>query len=117
MRQALAGFTGAIEAGRHFEGELAKVVEAIVDKAGLIQALEAEHSDEAQGRIENIREFMGVAAEFDETHDDVQETLESLEQLRAAGALTIPRRQRTEPLRRLADDPTRLRAISRSERA
>ena len=87
VRQALAGFTGAIEAGRHFEGELAKVVEAIVDKAGLIQALEAEHSDEAQGRIENIREFMGVAAEFDETHDDVQETLESLEQLRAAGAL------------------------------
>ena len=87
VRQALAGFTGAIEAGRHFEGELAKVVEAIVDKAGLIKALEAEHSDEAQGRIENIREFMGVAAEFDETHDDVQETLESLEQLRAAGAL------------------------------
>ena len=87
VRQALAGFTGVIEAGRHFEGELAKVVEAIVDKAGLIQALEAEHSDEAQGRIENIREFMGVAAEFDETHDDVQETLESLEQLRAAGAL------------------------------
>ena len=86
VRQALASFTGAIEAGRHFEGELAKVVEAIVDKAGLIQALEAEHSDEAQGRIENIREFMGVAAEFDETHDDVQETLESLEQLRAAGA-------------------------------
>ena len=87
VRQALAGFTGAIEAGRHFEGELAKVVETIVDKAGLIKALEAEHSDEAQGRIENIREFMGVAAEFDETHDDVQETLESLEQLRAAGAL------------------------------
>ena len=90
VRQALAGFTGAIEAGRHFEGELAKVVEAIVDNAGLIQALEAEHSDEAQGRIENIREFMGVAAEFDETHDDVQETLESLEQLRAAGALDSP---------------------------
>ena len=87
VRQALGDFTGAIEAGRHFTGELAKVVEAIVDKAGLIRALEAEHSDEAQGRIENIREFMGVAAEFDETHDDVQETLESLEQLRAAGAL------------------------------
>ena len=87
VRQALGDFTGAIEAGRHFTGELARVVEAIVDKAGLIRALEAEHSDEAQGRIENIREFMGVAAEFDETHDDVQETLESLEQLRAAGAL------------------------------
>ena len=42
---------------------------------------------EADGRIENIREFFGVAAEFDETHDDIAETLESLQQLRAAGAL------------------------------
>ncbi len=87
VRGALAEFTGAIEAGRHFSGELADVVEAIVDKAGLIKALEAEHSVEADGRIENIKEFLGVAAEFDETHDDAAETLESLAQLRAAGAL------------------------------
>ena len=86
VRTALAEFTGAIEAARHFTGELADVVEAIVDRAGLIRALEAEHSVEADGRIENIKEFMGVAAEFDETHDAV-ETLESLAQLRAAGAL------------------------------
>ena len=87
VRQALGDFCGVIESGRQVSGELARVVEAIVDKAGLIRALEAEHSVEADGRIENIREFMGVAAEFDETHDDVAETLESLEQLRAAGAL------------------------------
>ena len=86
VRSALSEFTGVIEAGRHFTGELADVVDAIVDRSGLIRALEAEHSVEADGRIENIREFMGVAAEFDETHDAV-ETLESLEQLRAAGAL------------------------------
>ena len=86
VRSALAEFTGVIEAGRHFTGELADVVDAIVDRSGLIRALEAEHSVEADGRIENIREFMGVAAEFDETHDAV-ETLESLAQLRAAGAL------------------------------
>lgn len=90
VRGALAEFTGAIEAGRHFTGELADVVEAIVDRAGLIRALEAEHSVEADGRIENIREFLGVAAEFDETHDDVAETLESLEQLRAAGLADVP---------------------------
>ncbi len=87
VRQALGDFCGVIESGRQVSGELARVVEAIVDKAGLIRALEAEHSVEADGRIENIKEFMGVAAEFDETHDDVAETLESLEQLRAAGAL------------------------------
>ncbi len=87
VRKALADFCGVIESGRHVSGELAKVVDAIVDKAGLIRALEVEHSDEADGRIENIREFMSVAAEFDETHDAAAETLESLEQLRAAGAL------------------------------
>ena len=86
VRSALAEFTGTIEAARHFTGELADVVEAIVDRAGLVRALEAEHSVEADGRIENIREFLGVAAEFDETHDAV-ETLESLEQLRRAGAI------------------------------
>lgn len=89
VRSALAEFTGVIEAGRHFTGELADVVDAIVDRSGLVRALEAEHSVEADGRIENIREFMGVAAEFDETHDAV-ETLESLAQLRAAGALDVP---------------------------
>lgn len=94
VRSALAEFTGAIEAGRHFTGELADVVDAIVDRSGLIRALEAEHSVEADGRIENIKEFMGVAAEFDETHDAV-ETLESLEQLRRAGALDAP--SGTEP--------------------
>ena len=94
VRSALAEFTGAIEAGRHFTGELADVVDAIVDRSGLIRALEAEHSVEADGRIENIKEFMGVAAEFDETHDAV-ETLESLEQLRRAGALDVP--SGTEP--------------------
>ncbi|HIZ18862.1 MAG TPA: UvrD-helicase domain-containing protein [Candidatus Olsenella stercoravium] len=86
VRGALAEFTGTIEAARHFTGELADVVEAIVDRSGLVKALEAEHSVEADGRIENIKEFLGVAAEFDETHD-AAETLESLAQLRAAGAL------------------------------
>ena len=86
-RNALADWTGVIEHARHFSGDLCDVVEAIVDRTGLIQSLEAQHSVEADSRIENIREFFGVAAEFDETHDDVEETLESLRQLRAAGEL------------------------------
>ena len=96
VRGALAEFTGVIEAARHFTGELADVVEAIVDRAGLVRALEAEHSVEADGRIENIKEFLGVAAEFDETHDAV-ETLESLAQLRAAGALESAAPGETSP--------------------
>ena len=90
VRNALGEFTGAVEAGRAMSGDLSDVVEAIVDRSGLLKALEAEHSMEADGRIENIKEFFGVAAEFDETHDDVAETLESLEQLRRAGALDQP---------------------------
>ncbi len=96
VRGALAEFTGTIEAARHFTGELADVVDAIVDRSGLIRALEAEHSVEADGRIENIKEFLGVAAEFDETHDAV-ETLESLAQLRAAGALESSGSEATSP--------------------
>ena len=105
VRGALAQFTGVIEAARHKSGELARVIESIVDDAGLITALEAEHTIEADGRIENIREFLGVAQEFDETHDDVAETLESLAQLREAGMIdavgempaAVPAAQPTDP--------------------
>ncbi|MDO4806437.1 MAG: UvrD-helicase domain-containing protein [Coriobacteriales bacterium] len=86
-RNSLAEWTSAIERARHFAGDLAQVVQMIVEEAGLIAALEAECSVEADGRIENIREFFGVASEFDETHEDAAATLESLRQLRAAGEL------------------------------
>ena len=87
VRNALAQFTSVIERARGKSGELARVVESIVEDAGLVSALEAEHTVEADGRIENIREFLNVAGDFDETHDDVAETLESLAQLREAGAI------------------------------
>ena len=86
-RNALMSFTQTIEAGRHYTGELSQVVSMIVDQSGLIKALEAEHSEEADSRIENIKEFFGVAQEFDESHEDMTATLESLEELKEAGAL------------------------------
>ena len=87
VRNALGQFTSVIERARAKSGELARVVESIIDDTGLVAALEAEHTVEADGRVENIHEFLGVAQEFDETHEDVAETLESLAQLREAGAL------------------------------
>ena len=45
---------------------------------------------EAESRAENIQEFMGVAAEFEETHEDIEGTLESLAELRAAGVADVP---------------------------
>lgn len=85
VRNALAAWTSSIEQARHFEGELSRVVEAVVDKSGLMRALEAEHTPEAEGRLENIREFLLIAQEFDESHDDVVSALESMAELREAG--------------------------------
>ena len=87
VRNALAEFTNSIEASRHLSGDLADVVEAIVEKSGIIRSYETENTMESRGRIENIQEFFGVAAEFDEDHEDAAETLESLSQLKEAGAL------------------------------
>ncbi len=88
-RSGLAQFTGAVEVARHYSGDLGDVVQMIVERSGLVKALEAERTVEADSRIENIKEFFGVAQEFDETHDDAAETLESLRQLREAGALDV----------------------------
>lgn len=72
------------------DGELKDVVEMIVDKTGLLQAFRAEGTMESESRAENIQEFLGVAAEFEETHEDIEGTLESLEELRAAGVADVP---------------------------
>ncbi|MEY8437263.1 UvrD-helicase domain-containing protein [Atopobiaceae bacterium 24-176] len=90
VRNSLAAWTSAVEEARHYEGELARVVELIVERSGLVAALEAERTPEAEGRIENIREFLLIAQEFDESHDDVLSALESLAELREAGVADAP---------------------------
>ena len=90
VRNALADFVSIVREGRRMDGELQNVVEAIVDKAGLIQAYKSEMTMEAESRAENIQEFLGVAAEFEESHDDIEGTLESLEELREAGVADVP---------------------------
>ena len=90
VRSALGDFVSIVREGRRMDGELQNVVEAIVEKTGLVQALRAEGTVESEGRVENIQEFLGVAAEFEETHDDIEGTLESLEELRAAGLADVP---------------------------
>lgn len=90
VRNALGDFVSIVREGRRMDGELKDVVEMIVDKSGLIQAFRAEATMEAESRAENIQEFLGVAAEFEETHEDIEGTLESLEELRAAGVAGVP---------------------------
>lgn len=75
-RKAIAEFVALIHEAQGYAGDLRKVVEAIVDKAGLIRVLEAENSDDAAGRIENIQELFGVVDEYAQTHDDVDALFE-----------------------------------------
>lgn len=76
-RKAIAEFVALIHEAQGYAGDLRKVVEAIVDKAGLIRVLEAENSDDAAGRIENIQELFGVVDEYAQTHDDADALFES----------------------------------------
>lgn len=75
-RKAIAEFVALIHEAQGYAGDLRKVVETIVDKAGLIRVLEAENSDDAAGRIENIQELFGVVDEYAQTHDDADALFE-----------------------------------------
>ena len=46
-------------------GGVSELLEATLSESGYIDALEAERTIESEGRIENLQELVGVAAEFD----------------------------------------------------
>lgn len=69
-RKAIAEFVALIHEASSYAGELRRVVETIVERSGIIRALQAENSDEAAGRIENIQELFGVVDEYVQSHDD-----------------------------------------------
>ena len=98
VRNGLSSFVSLVREGRRMDGELKDVVEMIVDKTGLLQAFRAEDTSESESRAENIQEFLGVAAEFEETHEDIEGTLESLEELRAAGVADVSADVEPEPV-------------------
>jgi len=76
----VAGLAEDLEAARTAEGEtLRERVERIVAASGLLKALLEEHTSDAEGRAENIREFFGVVEEYDSQHQEPeQRTLEAL---------------------------------------
>jgi DNA helicase-2/ATP-dependent DNA helicase PcrA len=47
------------------DADVATIVEAVLDRTGYLEALEAERTIEASGRIENLEELIGVAREYD----------------------------------------------------
>jgi DNA helicase-2/ATP-dependent DNA helicase PcrA len=47
-----------------------ELVERVLEQSGYLEALEAERTIEAQGRIENLQELVGVAREYQETAEE-----------------------------------------------
>jgi DNA helicase-2/ATP-dependent DNA helicase PcrA len=47
------------------DADVATIVEAVLDRSGYHESLEAERTIEARGRIENLEELVGVAREYD----------------------------------------------------
>src|SRR4029077_8350593 len=50
---------------RSIEGSPADVLEAVLERTGYAAELEAEHTIEAAGRLENLAELVGVAREYE----------------------------------------------------
>ncbi|HZT92517.1 MAG TPA: 3'-5' exonuclease, partial [Gaiellaceae bacterium] len=65
--RAVRGFRSAMESlmAAATDSSVADLVEAVLDRTGYLEALEAERTIEARGRIENLEELVGVAREYD----------------------------------------------------
>ncbi|MGH3077524.1 MAG: ATP-dependent helicase [Gaiellaceae bacterium] len=64
--RAIRGFHGTMESLAALAQELPvdELLERVLEKAGTLDALEAERTIEARGRIENLQELVGVAREY-----------------------------------------------------
>jgi DNA helicase-2/ATP-dependent DNA helicase PcrA len=56
-------------------------LEAVLDRTGYVAELESERSIEAQGRLENLQELVGVAREFDDQADGDDARPQGMERL------------------------------------
>jgi DNA helicase-2/ATP-dependent DNA helicase PcrA len=52
------------------DASVATIVEAVLDRSGYLESLEAERTIEARGRIENLEELIGVAREYETGGDE-----------------------------------------------
>jgi DNA helicase-2/ATP-dependent DNA helicase PcrA len=52
------------------DASVAAIVEAVLERSGYLESLEAERTIEARGRIENLEELVGVAREYDASADE-----------------------------------------------
>ncbi len=65
--KALDRFASIIERLRELteHSTVGDLLQSVLEETGFVEALEAERTIEAQGRVENLQELVGVAGEFD----------------------------------------------------
>jgi DNA helicase-2/ATP-dependent DNA helicase PcrA len=65
--RAVTGFKNVMETlmAAASDASVADILEAVLDRTGYLESLEAERTIEARGRIENLEELVGVAREYD----------------------------------------------------
>jgi DNA helicase II / ATP-dependent DNA helicase PcrA len=85
--KAVLEFTGLYEMlrAKAEEDGVEAAVQAVLDDTGMVAAYEAERTVEAIGRVENLRELVGVAAEFEASNEGAiigDEPFDSLDNVR-----------------------------------
>ncbi len=68
---AIAGFNALIEALRELAGTspVAELAEAVLDRTGYVESLESSSDLQDASRVENLKELVSVAREFDGLHE------------------------------------------------
>jgi DNA helicase II / ATP-dependent DNA helicase PcrA len=67
--QQFHGMIQSLQAGA-LELEVSELLERVLDRSGYREALEAERTIEAQGRLENLQELVGVSQEYQQTAEE-----------------------------------------------
>ena len=69
--RAVTGFRNLVLAlMSDLDRPVADIVQDVLERSGYLDSLEAERTVEAQGRMENLQELVGVAREYQETADE-----------------------------------------------
>jgi DNA helicase II / ATP-dependent DNA helicase PcrA len=86
-QHALAEFTGLIDMLRQKAADdgVEAAVQSVLDDTGMVAAYEQERTIEAMGRVENLKELVGVATEFEDSNEGAvigDEPYDSMDNLR-----------------------------------
>jgi DNA helicase-2/ATP-dependent DNA helicase PcrA len=82
--KALRRFTGTMHVLRErvqAGASVSELIKEMLRETGYIEALEAERTIEAQGRIENLEELVNVATEYDEAENEGRSLADFLQQV------------------------------------